>query len=258
MSAPVAIDFWEFTCGWNYHRKDMVTMIWAYFDESGEHDGETGQLRNLTIAGGVASCNSWAKLSLEWNNALVAEGLESFHMKDFEAYQPPFDWYLDADRQERDHYRHRKFLNHLLDIIIAHIPSAVAFNRHPVKSSRILRDTYAECFEDCLGQIVKWVSPEHNSPIHLVFAHHDEHKAARKEAVAEFINFGERISSCSVARPLQFLPLQAADLIAYELSRSQRENCPERYPLKRLRTEMQYCSLFTSSRDVLADSNNPS
>jgi hypothetical protein len=60
-------------------------MLWAYFDESGEHDRVTGQLKTLTPGGCVADAAAWDALSVSWHAALNNAGVEMFHMTDFEA-----------------------------------------------------------------------------------------------------------------------------------------------------------------------------
>jgi hypothetical protein len=226
-------------------------MLWAYFDESGEHDSY-GHLTNLTIAGAIATCESWAKLSLDWGNALADEDVDCFHMTDFESYRRSFDWYLDEEKTKRDKVRHERLLKKLLDIITTNIQGAVGFNRHAaVEPSKVPRATYTECFNDSLGQIVKYISSEYDDQFNLIFAHHKEHKEVKREAVVNAVNFSSRILSCSVAYPKYAMPLQAADLIAYEFGRRQRADREERYPFKTLRETLKYCSLFTSSKDTI-------
>jgi Protein of unknown function (DUF3800) len=235
----------------------MVTMLWAYFDESGEHDKSSGHLKNLTLAGGIATCESWAKLSQDWGSALVDEDVDCFHMTDFENYKPPFDWYLDEERTTQDKARHQRFLNKLLDIMTINIYGAVGFNRHAIAAVKELRATYSECFKDGLGHIVKYISRDLGDQYHLVFAHHDEHKEDRREAVVNAANFGNRLLSCSVGYPKHSMPLQVADLIAYEFGRAQRADREERYPFEKLRKGLKYCSLFTSSKDIIPTSESP-
>ena len=44
-------------------------MLWAYFDESGEHD-QSGALMRLTIGGGIAPFEEWEALSIRWSALL--------------------------------------------------------------------------------------------------------------------------------------------------------------------------------------------
>jgi hypothetical protein len=238
----------------NNYFEDMVTMLWAYFDESGDHDRSSGHLINLTLAGGIATCESWVKFSQDWGNALADEDVGCFHMTDFENYKPPFDWYLDEERTTQDTARHQRFLNKLLNITTTNIHGAVGFNRHALDT---LRATYAECFRDGLGHIVKYLSHELGDQFHLVFAHHDEHKEIRRETSVQAVNFSNRVLSCSIAYPKHSMPLQVADLIAYEFNRAQRTDRKERYPFEKLRSGLKYCSLFTSSKDIIPTSESP-
>ena len=56
-------------------------MLWAYFDESGEHDA-SGALRALTIGGLVAPFEAWQQFEKEWRGALRSEGLSTFHRRE--------------------------------------------------------------------------------------------------------------------------------------------------------------------------------
>jgi hypothetical protein len=60
-------------------------MLFAYFDESGEHDLTTGELIRLTLGGLVAPKEAWKSFEQEWRAALAWAGIEMFHMADFES-----------------------------------------------------------------------------------------------------------------------------------------------------------------------------
>ena len=45
-------------------------MLWAYFDESGEHHKETGHLTQLTVGGWIATSETWKAFEGEWKLAL--------------------------------------------------------------------------------------------------------------------------------------------------------------------------------------------
>lgn len=69
-----------------------------------------------------------------------------------------------------------------------------------------------------------------------MFAHHPEY-ARQAELYAKMIKHGmnEQVRACTLGRPIDFEPLQAADIIAYEIRCEEREDGRRRrYPLKRL------------------------
>ena len=45
-------------------------MLWAYFDESGEHHKETGHLTQLTVGGWIPTSETWKAFEGEWKLAL--------------------------------------------------------------------------------------------------------------------------------------------------------------------------------------------
>jgi hypothetical protein len=70
-------------------KRAEAQMLWAYFDESGEHD-VNGQLIKLTLGGSLATYETWGMLSEKWNKILKEFGIEMFHMADFEAIRDLF------------------------------------------------------------------------------------------------------------------------------------------------------------------------
>lgn len=102
----------------------VIAMIWSYYDESGEYDN-SGRLLNMSIGGCVSSLVSWQAFNGAWNKALGAEGLTHFHMTDFEAWVPPFDFKL--ANGSRDKERHNRLLNVLLGLMLDHVEGFYAF-----------------------------------------------------------------------------------------------------------------------------------
>src|SRR6266566_1768654 len=68
-----------------WRRNENVLMIWGYYDESGEYDA-AGNLVNMTVGGCFAPLDKWRDFEPQWNEALAREGLNAFHMTDFEAW----------------------------------------------------------------------------------------------------------------------------------------------------------------------------
>lgn len=120
-----------------------ILMLYAYFDESGEHDPATGRLVDMTLGGCVSSEMSWSALTLEWNEALHAEGVSHFHMADFEARQPPFDGWCERKR--------RRLLSRLLDVATTHVERFVGFATTPEDAATNSGDWHR--FRDTRGAI---------------------------------------------------------------------------------------------------------
>jgi hypothetical protein len=208
--------------GWG--ARTGILMLWvAYFDESGL-PGPDGSLTKLTIGGAIASLESWERLSLRWFRALAAMNLPCFHMSHFQARKPPYSSWTEAERRDR--------LNTLLEIIGEP-------GRHCYGFTNIARpdETTQSLYERCARDLLLEFGNKYEDEFAVVFAHHPEfarHVGLLNQMIEH--GMGGKIRSCTIAKPIDTLPLQAADIIAYEIAREEREvKPPERYPLRRIR-----------------------
>jgi hypothetical protein len=206
-------------------------MLWGFFDESGEHDRQTGELVRLTLGGCWASFEQWEDFVLKWAATLEAAGIHVFHMTDFEADRGEFKGW-----QERPDDR-RRLLNNLLDTIIEFVPEFVGFSELVAGGSGGFKGAYERNLVSMLANASFLDRPA------IVLARHDNYGPAQ---IAEMVEAAERafaftgfkVRTWTVGSPAEFCPLQAADLVAYEIARYGREKelgRPIRYPLRRLR-----------------------
>jgi hypothetical protein len=209
-------------------------MLWGYFDEAGEHDKKTGRLSRLAIGGFLAPAEEWEKAIPKWQKVLDGEGVQVFHMTHFEAYKSEFkDWELD---------KHERLLNALLDIIDEAKVGLVGVSWPAAKAKRkVLRKMYATCF----GQVINSCASEaflgyDSRDTNLVFAEHPEFKA---EHIGEMYDQmkGEAyfFRSCTITTPSRCVPLQMADLAAYEVCHAHERGQKRRYPWMRLLNKYQ-------------------
>ena len=199
--------------------------LWAYFDESGWHAprDEGGRLRKLTVGGCISTFESWECFSLEWADAIAKMDLPYFHMADFEARKrPPYNTWTDDQRKNR--------LNALLNILGSK-------ERHCYGFTNLARpnDTTSSIYERCAHDLLIELSM-YDEQFAVIFAHHPEY--GRHTQLLDLLikyGMGKTIRSCTIMLPADTCPLQAADIVAYEISREERELLiPTRYPLKRL------------------------
>jgi len=200
-------------------------MLWAYFDESGVHAPKEQGSRLLKLAAGgcIAPLDAWESLSISWADAIDRMGIEQFHMADFENRAKPFDKWSDGER--------KKNLNILLDIIGSAKPNCFGFT-NPARADDSTSSMYERCVHDTLVELSM-----HPEEFAIVFAHHPEY-ARHSELHGKMAQYGlgQNIRSCTTALPIDVHPLQAADLVAYEIGREERHSwtIPRRYPLRRL------------------------
>ena len=194
--------------GWEAHTG--ILMLWAYFDESGIHAPD-GSLTKLTVGGMIASFESWERLSSRWSRALAAMDLPYFHMAHFQARKPPYSNWTEEERRDR--------LNTLLEIIGEP-------DRHGYGFTNIARggDTTRSLYERCAHDLLLKFGTMYDDEFAVVFAHHPEF-GRHIELLNRMVEhgMGKQIRSCSIAKPKDIPPLQAADIIAYEMAREERD-----------------------------------
>jgi len=204
-------------------------MLWGFFDESGEHESADapaevrGKLKRLTLAGCWASFENWQQFSLEWAAALEDAGVFMFHMADFEADQGEFAGWRDTKRAYRE-----AFLSRLLDIMDRYVEgyAGVSVGLEPAQS-------FKSAYHANVEQL--FATSRSNGGASLVFARHPEYSPENLALIYEAIALIESgFASCTVADPRVTCPLQAADIVAYELARFQRDKAHQRYPWRRL------------------------
>ena len=212
--------------------------MWGYYDESGEYDFK-GTLVNITIGGLFAPLDRWQAFDGAWQKALADEGLTYFHMSDFEAWKRPFDFKL--SNGERDKAKHNRLLTALLDILLDQVDGLYAFGAVSMYDPDKPPLTHAALMEDCVGGAIKNavldVADFYQEPLNLVFGKQKHFGESKIRRFVDFYDYGDeqgRIRSSRMAEPKDVRPLQAADILAYEMARAQRAGRPERYPFQRL------------------------
>ena len=215
----------------------------VFFDESGEFEGQPHRLVNMTVGGCIASSEAWQAFAPKWKAVLDSESVECFHMVDFENYIKPFDWFLEDG--SRDYARHQRFLNALLDVLLDHCSDFVGFNYFPKGEKRQLREAYKRCVQDAVQGCNRDLVRRFETELSVVFASHPEVPECTVQKIFEDHNLDNRLLTCTVTSPRRALPLQAADLVAYEMARVQRPKHVERYPFRRLKQKANSLTLST-------------
>ncbi len=206
-----------------WHPWTKVMTLWAYFDESGIHRSD-GKLAKLTVGGCIASFEAREGLSMYWADAIAKMGIEYFHMSDFEARKGrPYDTWANHQREER--------LNILLNIIGTAKPACCGFT-NLARPEDTTESIYDRCAHDVLLQLGLY-----EDEYAIVFAHHPEFAAySPLHQMLMRYGYGKMIKSVTIGYPIDMCPLQAADIVAYEIRCEERQEMrPTRYPMNRLR-----------------------
>ena len=219
----------------------MAQLFHAYLDESGTHVESDA----VVVAGFVSNESKWAAFSEQWSAALKEWGVSAFHMTDFESRHGEFADWKDEERKDR--------LNRLLDLIVGHTFSSIGFLVRKKSFDEILSDKAKNLCADAYGMAaigcwynlaVRAKQPNIDGWIDYVMEAGCKGGGALHQIWS--IQVGDeqwlddtRMRSLDFRPKHKFPPLQAADILAYELFKhAQRqfgdEQRPPRYPLKRL------------------------
>lgn len=219
----------------------LAVVLGAYFDASGNNPSD----ECLVLAGFVSTPERWAQFSVAWK-ALVNDewSLPYFRMSDFENRMGPYKNWSDKERHDR--------LNQLLELINQHVIASVAtgvpmaeFRKYSTRKDS--ESSYFLAAILCFIQTEMWHrpdAPDRNERIAFVFESGDRGWGEVKRVYDQAYNNPEhrqklRMMSLISGSKEEFEPLQAADILAYELYKQWPrqfgdEKRPERYPLKQL------------------------
>lgn len=197
-------------------------MLKAYFDDSGTHEGSL-----VTALGGcVAQIEQWVYFEQEWRGVLEEEHVKIFHMTDLESLRGEYEGW--------DEERKRRFIGRMLKIISPwakrQIASLVIAKDYDdvvppwAKKIPAFGDKYNFCFQMCLGQTMNWVASldppmPAGDQIAFMFEQQDRVEgvtSANYTKIKRFRDPDDKMGAFGFGAKSRFLPLQAADFIAYE------------------------------------------
>jgi hypothetical protein len=199
-----------------------MLMLTAYFDETGSDPDPNSKF--VGMAGCLAPADKWDEFSIKWQATLEAEHLPFFHMNEFSSFSGEFrtGWRTTNDQRRKDLY------GKLWDIIIDTHPlfigvflplsayKEILHESHLV----VLRNAYYLVYAGCLEHILQYANdPIIESEIATIF---DNKKGFKDHAGRIYDYFSEKYDPQKVPPPVfrdmrKILPLQAADIVAYEL-----------------------------------------
>lgn len=218
-------------------KRFVASLYSVYLDESGTHASSD----YAVVAGFVSNVSQWEAFSEKWQQALTDFHLDYFHMTDFENRRGQFDnWSTTAKKD---------LLNRLLPIIDEHTFSSIGciVRRESFDTllspfvKQLCGDAYGVAALACwrhLGEMLKGVDGWMDCTMErgargcgaLQLIHAEDSKFPEW-------HYNHRILGLSFRDKRVFLPLQAADILAYELWKQSarqfgQETRPPRYPLK--------------------------
>jgi hypothetical protein len=189
----------------------------AAFDASGKENSEV-----IVVAGFISSHADWNSFNTQWLGRLKKDGLEYFHMVDFANFRRQFatGW---KDNEER----RKRLFGDLLDIIKSHVyrqfASAIEMNTFDQLSAENKKEfslnAYALAARTCAADVRRWQEKEKfQPPTAYAFEDGDEGKGLMTE---RFLQDG--LAAPVFKGKKGYTPLQAADILAYELHKPHRD-----------------------------------
>ena len=218
-----------------------MTLI-AYFDDSGKFDDPNETVN--CVGGCIASNQAWDLFKTEWAQALRRFGISQLHMRTFAHSVGEFNGW--------EEIRRREFLQALIEVMCRHVKKPIGavlplsqYDELTPDQKANLPDPYLICFQDCahaVGLVAKELfDPEET--VQLVFAKRPKGDAMVRrdfELCKQQLPTGDRLISVEFDTPQNALPLQVADLVAYELTQLGRDMLdPSSSPLETMRWPMQ-------------------
>jgi hypothetical protein len=212
----------------------LIAMFEVYFDDSGTHP----QSEIAIAACYISTKRLWDEYVNEWNYVLAEEQCgEAFHMTEFVAkpehgHKPYCDW--DNTKKDRVYARLAKIINDNKRVGIA---SAVPKKAYDAVPERIRNyhghEHYTFAVRMCLMRIAEWREKcGITLPMQYVFSWEMGRKRKEIESIWENMHeswqkrFGIEPDGISFQHHEHFKPLQAADILAWQMNNHMRKILP--------------------------------
>jgi hypothetical protein len=194
----------------------------AYMDETG-HAADNSQ-QFCGMAGFLSTDENWKILKERWRTVLTRFGVDYMHMKEYGPSAGIFkDWKGDEPKRKAFYSELMKILRDIRAIPFGSIYSLDAYRRLSDEDRQILNEPYLKSLSDCVGIpafLLQDKPPE--VTYNVVFSEQAEFKHRAKKIYDLFkalYRIGERMRYPDFENMRDCVPLQAADMIAYELNR---------------------------------------
>ncbi len=197
-------------------------MLYAYFDAGGTHS----ESPTLSVAGYVWSFENWKRANRRWQRFLSDNGLEFFHMTDFEAYEGPYKRWTPK--------RHLAVIKRLIKIITETaslgVAVGIASEHHAnvlaqAPPDTILSTAYLQASAACMATVARWIRDQRLSEsVSYIFESGDEKQSILRRCVmaaCESPTYRQnlRVRSLHFEDKRTTPALQAADILAYEYAK---------------------------------------
>lgn len=213
-----------------------MLFMTAYFDESGDSEDPTRHF--MGMAGFVAPAEVWKQVESDWDavaNDPEFALTEYFHMKDFAHSQGQFKGW-DKTRKDKLHKSLVAVIANAELVPVAAIVHLEAFNGLTEEQRSSFKSAYTLSAQECIGLAsIKARILANDEKVSMVFARQTTYGAVEAKgpdnpeqsgdieklfyAIKKLAEHGEWIGSYGSSCPKDSIPLQAADMLAWELTK---------------------------------------
>jgi hypothetical protein len=195
----------------------MAVDYAAYFDESYNHAPSP---LVYTVAGCLSTAFQWRKFQKEWLNLLNKENISHFHMVDFQACKPPYGDWSKEKRIQFLQFLHKTIHRRVYRSFVTTVNLDDFEGLTPVQKE-VLGNPHVFAARNCMKMIGLWTAMNvMYNPIAYVFEQGSKYdKPLRRQFTEELCPEDRnyyRIGSLTLADKKDMVPLQAADIFAYE------------------------------------------
>lgn len=200
-------------------KSKRIVMLTVYMDETGHSRDEKQRFNGM--AGLIAPSHYWERLELKWKATLREFKIPFFHMKDFACFGGDFEGWSEAKRRKL----YGKLLRHMegaYPFPIGSILQMSDYRKLAGDLEGIFGDPYYIGFGEVIAYVTAFVSnvapPREKAA--LVFSDQVEfrHKALQfYESISELEQIRQVTTPPDFRDMRELVPLQAADIVAYEL-----------------------------------------
>ncbi|MGV9006819.1 MAG: DUF3800 domain-containing protein [Brevundimonas sp.] len=201
-----------------YEQSDRrVLVLRAYFDDSGTH----AESPVVVMAGLMAHEDSWSEIEADWAAALAEFGLPDMHMSHCENAQKAFSGWS-RDRRDLAVVRFRSIiLKHSALMVVATLARTVWDEALAIRPEMItvFDNPLDYCFNSCIGKVARTrrTDAKQMEPLVVTFDSREQSLDNWRGLAAGYKhNFPEKIAGFAFGSMKDVLPLQAADMVAYE------------------------------------------
>jgi hypothetical protein len=233
-----------------------IAMLEVYFDESGIHRGSS----NLVVAGVVATSKNWIKFEKRWSRILRDFDINVFHASALESSKEEFKGW-DRNKIIALQKRLIETMKSRVELYVSHGVKIQEFERIKKKFSHIDISPYQLCCEQCVTAISKWAkeAPD-RKPFALFFEQGNKAMSETMELYNEvptsrWLRDKWGISKIAYADKYDTVPLQAADMLAYEFYKFhdnsiKRPDIPLRKSIKEIMTNKPVIGIMNNEKTI--------